>query len=84
MTAKLSDLVWEPHPNFHVGERAVVDFPNGYSASILRGGEPFSYTDGGTYELAVLCDDDLCEVYGVLGHLTEDEVNGLLIEIEKL
>jgi hypothetical protein len=81
--AKISDLDWSPHAG---GERATVDFPNGYSASVLRGGS--FYTLGGTYEIAVLRDghldystpvtDDVC------GYLSKAGANKVLAEIEAL
>ena len=91
---KITELEWGPHPNaepgmpgYDWGERATVNFPNGYMASCLRGG-PF-YTKNGTYEIAV------CLVAGsivydtpvtsdVLGYLSEEEANQALIDIEAL
>lgn len=72
----------------HFGIRAVVEFDNGYGASVVQ--NKFSY--GGTqglYEIAVL-DSDKEITYttsvtnDVLGYLSKDEVSGVLEQISKL
>jgi hypothetical protein len=83
----IADLEWKPHPAEIGGERAVVDFPNGYSASVLRGG-PF-YTSGGTYEIGVMVTGrgltyDTPIRDDVLGHLSEIEANATLEQIAYL
>lgn len=82
----LADLVWEPHFAGMGGEHATVEFPNGYGASVIRGG--IFYTKGGTYELAVLHGGSLtCETpvtHDVLGYLSENEVDVALAKIEAL
>jgi hypothetical protein len=82
-----SDLTWKPH-HAHHGERAVVKFPNGYGASVLRGGEPYTYTENGTYELAVFKNGNICYTTwitgDVLGNLSETELNEVLNQIEQL
>ena len=80
---KISDLEWTPHMG---GEHAEAGFPNGYSASVLRGG-PF-YTGCGTFEIAVkrngVLDYTTPIMDDVLGYLNEDETNRVLAEIECL
>lgn len=76
-------LEWTPHFG---GDRAVMAFPNGYSASVLRGG-PF-YTDGGTYEVAVMnaqgVDYTTPIADDVLGHLSKDKAEKALCDIRDL
>ena len=69
------------------GRQAIVSFPNGYGASIVRG----SYTyggDEGLYELAVLKDGHICYdtdiTQDVIGWLNSDDVTRLLKLIEVL
>ena len=89
MTHDITKLDWRPHKTgIDSGEMAVVDFPNGYSASCLRGGDRGFYTDGGTYEIAVMTDLGCCYdtpvTDDVLGYLTEAEANKALADIEAL
>ena len=94
---KFSDLNFRPHTNFpDTGIAARYFFPNGYGVSVVRFTTPFgsgSYgSEEGLYEAAVLkgveenwqiCyDTPITE--DVLGHLTEEEVEVLLYEIENL
>lgn len=84
---KFEDLIWHPHPSVADGERALIQYPNGYGASIVRGG-PF-YTTGGTYELAVLNDEGEVDysthiTSDVLGYLSEKEVTNILKDIFEL
>jgi hypothetical protein len=81
------DLEFKPHPNALGGIQAVIDFDNGYGASVIC--TSFSY--GGTlglYELAVLHDGEITydtPITGdVMGYLTEDEVTELLKQIQEL
>jgi len=72
-------LKFEPHPFTH-GVAAKMDFPNGYTASVVSYGG-----DQGLYELAVMRDDEV--VYDtpitsdVLSHLTPEEVDKVLGDI---
>jgi hypothetical protein len=71
------------------GERAELNFPNGYGASVLRGGAAFgARTFGGTYELAVLKGEGLCyDTYltdNVLNYQTEQQVSDALKAIQQL
>ena len=87
---KFTELNFEPHPNW-VGVQAKHFFDNGYGVSIIQ--SPNSYGgDEGLYELAVLKGNEdkfkLCyDTYitdDVLGHLTEEQVETTLAEIQKL
>lgn len=84
------DLVFGPHPRMS-GVQAIVFFPNGYGASVIKG----DYSYGGRnnlYELAVIkgvegewvlsYETDITD--DVLGHLTPDQVTGYLQRIEAL
>ena len=70
------------------GKRCRIHFENGWGASVVS--HTFSYGGReGLYELAVLFEDELHYdnpvAHGdVRGHLTEEEVSELLIEIQKL
>lgn len=93
---KITDLDWKPWGShqeraistmFADAEQAVVEFPNGYGASCLRGGR--FYTDNGTYEIGVLnggsLDYDNPVAGGdVLGYQTEEQANAALAAIEAL
>lgn len=87
-TVTIDDLNWGPHDAMLGGERARIYFENGYGASVIFGG-PF-YTDGGTYELAVMhrdigiCYDTPVAEGDVLCYLTEEQVNKALIDISRL
>lgn len=63
------------------------EFPNGYGASVIR--HEYSYGfEGGLWELAVLFNDEFCnDTYitdDVIGYLTEERVEELLIQIKEL
>ena len=81
-------LEWKAHPRGAGGEQAIMPFPNGYEASVLRGGAWF-YTDGGTYEVAVcvtgggvICDTPITD--DVLGYQTREQVEAVLRAIRDL
>jgi hypothetical protein len=85
----LDDMRFQP--NAIGGERAELNFPNGYGASVLRGGGIGMFggrTSGGTYELAVLKGERLCyDTYltdDVLNYQTEQQVNDTLNAIQQL
>lgn len=85
--ATIDTLDWRPHGAGLGGEYAVIEFANGYGASVIRGG--MFYTEGGTYEIGVLhgghLDYDNPVADGdVRGHLPKDEANKVLAEIEAL
>jgi hypothetical protein len=95
---KFSDLNFEPHTNYpDSGIAARYFFPNGYGVSVVRftspGGFGGSYgAEQGLYELAILKgleeNWDICYdtpiTDDVLGHLSEEEVEVLLYEVENL
>lgn len=79
------------------GIQKIYKFENGYGASVVRFtvmGMTCSYTNGNEWELAIIKwnedekDFDLCYDTGitddVLGHLTDDEIEDILIKIKKL
>lgn len=86
MTYSLKDLDFEPHSAGLGGQSAKIAFPNGYGASVLRGG-PF-YTTDGTYEIAVIHNGDIDYTTpitdDVLGYVPESEVERYLNEIAAL
>ena len=80
------DLEFKDQSNY-VTIQALVYFPNGYGASIVRG--PFTYGGpNGLYEIAVLKGESICYntpvTSDVLGHLSESDVEEVLRQIEAL
>ena len=80
------DLVFEPSEHILNGVQARIDFDNGYGASVIK--NAFSHGGyAGFYELAVVKDgqlhyDNPLANGDVVGWLEEEEVSGLLIEIQ--
>ncbi len=93
-----SDLDFQPHTNYpDRGIAARQFFDNGYGVSVVRFTSPFGFggsygADEGLYEVAVIkgTEDDWNICYDtpitddVLGHLSEEEVEVLLYEVENL
>lgn len=85
---EFSDLKFNPHPMGMGGVQAIVQFNNGYGASIVK--TPYTYGgDEGLYELAVLGTDgsltyDTPITDDVEGSLSEQEVSELLEQIKNL
>ena len=93
-----SDLNFRPHTNYpDTGVAAKHFFPNGYGISVVRFTNPFGFggsygVEQGLYEAAVLkgVEENWSICYDtpitddVLGHLTEEQVEVLLYEIENL
>ncbi len=81
------DLEFKELDSFYNGVQCIVNFKNGYGASIVK--HDYSYGGKeGLYELAVLKSDGI--VYDtpitddVLGYLTTNEVTEILIKIQQL
>jgi hypothetical protein len=75
------------NPNDLEDVHAIIEFDNGYGASVLS--TSFSYGGkNGLYELAVLKDGDLCYTTpitnNVLGWLKEEDINRILTDIQNL
>jgi hypothetical protein len=93
-----SDLNFHPHTNYpDTGIHAKHFFPNGYGVSVVRFTTPRGFggsygAEEGLYEAAVLkgLEDNWEICYDtpitsdVLGHLTEEEVEDVLQQIENL
>lgn len=86
---KFEELKFGPKRDgdFTMGVQARHYFPNGYGVSVIQG--PYTYGGPeGLYELAVMTEDGLCYdtpiTEDVLGHLTPEEVTGLLAQVEAL
>ena len=81
-------LDFQQHPNWPDGIRAKLEFPNGYTASVIQ----FPYSYGGTnglYELAIINADNELDYTtpitdDVLGDLSKDDVTQLLQRIADL
>lgn len=89
----INQLEWKPHDTWTGVKRAYHEFPNGYAASVLKGGNGSggftgAYTAGGTYELAVMYEEGCCYdtpiTDDVLKELTKEQVNEVLLDIEAL
>ena len=84
---EFADLEFKEHPGGFGGKLAEVKFDNGYGASVIIGGMPYSGPNK-PYELAVLKGDILCYdthiTDDILGYLAKDDVTRLLTEIEEL
>lgn len=85
--ATFADLEFGPRRNTLPGVRAQHEFPNGYSASVVRGFGTYG-SEEGLYELAVIADGrcvyDTPVTDDVLGYLAEDQVTAALAQIEAL
>jgi len=80
-------LVFVDHPVGLGGTHAILDFPNGYGASVVSG-DMFYCRENMPYELAVMKCGDLCYdtpiTNDVIGYLTKDEVESILVQISNL
>jgi hypothetical protein len=83
-----NDLEFKDMDFFYGGVQALIEFPNGYGASVVR--HKFSYGgEDGLYELAVTKDNDLhydnpVAEGDVHGYLNKDAVTELLKGIQLL
>lgn len=83
------DLEFEQFDNeYSSGKRCKIQFENGYGASIVSHTRSYG-GDEGLYEVAVLFDnkihyDNPIANGDVIGYLNEDDVNKVIIEIQKL
>lgn len=86
-TIVFGELNFQQHP-MGIGQQCVVQFPNGYGASIVQGPHTYGGSNG-LYELAVL-DKNGELTYAtpitddVLGYLTEEDVEKTLSDIKNL
>ena len=86
-TTVFKELNFQPHPA-GMGQQCIVQFPNGYGASIVQG--PHTYGGSkGLYELAVFGKDggityDTPITDDVLGYLSEQDVEKTLLDIKNL
>jgi len=86
-TTVFEELKFQQHP-MGMGKQCIVQFSNGYGASIVQG--PHTYGgNNGLYELAVLGKDgsityDTPITDDVLGYLSEQEVEKTLLDIKNL
>ena len=80
------DLVFKKK-EYGSGCQAIIKFSNNYGASVITGFGSYS-SKTKPYEVAILLDGNICYTSGitedVIGHLDEEEVSDLLIEIQKL
>jgi hypothetical protein len=56
----LANLVWKDTSHWHGNtmKHAVIEFPNQWKLSILRGNAKGIYSDGNTVEIAVICPEN--------------------------
>jgi hypothetical protein len=81
------ELEFQLHP-MGMGKQCIVQYSNGYGASIVQGPHTYGGKDG-LYELAVFGKDgeityDTPITNDVLGYLSEAEVEKTLLEIKNL
>jgi len=82
------DLEFKPHPVHSEGVVSLMQFENGYGASVVR--HEYSYGGkNGLYELAVLDSNneltyDTPITNDVLGYLSEQDITEVLIKIQQL
>ena len=81
------ELKFKDHP-IGFGKQCIVQFPNGYGASIVQGLTTYGGPNG-LYEIAVFGKDghityDTPITNDVLGHLSEEEVEKTLLDIKNL
>lgn len=86
-TTTFEALNFTPHP-MGIGEQCIVQFPNGYAASIVRGPHTYGGSNG-LFEIAIFDKEgnityDTPITDDVLGHLTEQDVEKTLIDIKNL
>jgi hypothetical protein len=84
---KIGELNFEKHPNWGSATRATHMFPNGFGVSVIAGEGSYTSEDK-PYELAVLDENGINYTSGitddVLGYLSEDDINELLLKVEDL
>jgi hypothetical protein len=86
-TTVFQELNFQIHP-LGIGQQCIVQFPNGYGASIVQGEHTYGGKDG-LYEIAVFGKDggityDTPITNDVLGYLSEQEVEKILLDIKNL
>jgi hypothetical protein len=91
------DIEFKPH-SFGEGVHGLLFFPNGYGVSVVRYKNPISKSFGsytsndGEWEVAVITGNkdkwELCYdtdiTNDVLGHLTEGEVDWVMLQVQQL
>jgi hypothetical protein len=82
-----NELIFQPHP-MGIGNQCIVQFQNGYGASIVKGDHTYGGKDG-LYEIAVFGKDGQISYEtpitdDVLGYLTEQDVEDTLNKIKDL
>jgi hypothetical protein len=86
-TTVFQELNFQIHP-LGIGQQCIVQFPNGYGASIVQGEHTYGGKDG-LYEIAVFGKDGHISYStpitdDVLGYLSEQEVEKILTDIKNL
>lgn len=86
-TVTFNLLNFQPHPA-GMGKQCIVQFPNGYGASIVQGPHTYGGSQG-LYEIAVFGKDgqityDTPITDDVIGYLSEQEVETTLTDIKNL
>lgn len=86
-TVVFKELNFQPHP-MGKGNQCIVQFPNGYGASIVKGEHTYGGKDG-LYEIAIFGKDGEISystpiTSDVLGYLSEKDVEKTLSDIKNL
>jgi hypothetical protein len=84
---EFKELKFQKHPA-GLGEQCIVQFLNGYGASVVKGPHTYGGQDG-LYELAVFGKNgeityDTPITNDVLGYLSEEDVSNILNQIKEL
>lgn len=84
---RFNALDFQPHPGAIGGVRAVMEFPNGYAASVVKFYGSYGFEDD-LWELAVMDGGGVCYetpiTDDVLGYLSDSDVDGVLGRINDL
>ncbi len=85
---KIEDLKFEKHYHDPSGTQAIINFTNGYSASVITGNW-FYTSNEEPFEIAVMTHDgaicyDTPITDDVMGYLTEEAANDVLRKISEL
>ena len=86
-TVVFEELNFQPHP-MGMGQQCIVQFSNGFGASIVQGPHTYGGSNG-LYELAVFGKNgeityDTPITNDVLGYLSEQELEKILLDIKNL
>lgn len=85
---RINELEFTPHPSGLGGSKASHTFDNGFGVSVITG-KAWYTSEGHPYEIAIINKDGDIDYTthitdDVLGYLTEEEANSVLLLVENL